>query len=95
LVGQCRTYRLAKHRKQNTSLYTSLPIPTCPWQDVSKDFVFGLPHTARKHDSIFMVVDRFSENTKNTHFILCTKTTNASKVAKLYFDEIVKLYSFP
>jgi hypothetical protein len=56
------------------------------------DFVLGLPHTAKKHDSIFVVVDHFF---KMTYFILCTKTTNASKVTKLYFDKIVKLYDLP
>jgi len=30
-----------------------------------------------------------------TYFIPCTKTTNSSRVAKLYFDEIVKLYGLP
>jgi len=30
LVGQCQTCQLAKHRKQNTGLYTPLPVPTCP-----------------------------------------------------------------
>ena len=92
LVSQCRTCQLAKHRKQNTGLYTPLPIPTCPWHDVSMDFVVGLPRTAKKHDSIFVVVDCFS---KITHFIPYTKTTDASRVAKLYFDEIVKLYGLP
>ncbi|KAG6788335.1 hypothetical protein POTOM_004399 [Populus tomentosa] len=92
LIGQCRTCQLTKHRKQITGLYTPLSIPTCSWQDVSMDFVLGLLRTAKKHDYIFVVVNRFS---KMAHFIPCTKTTNASRVAKLYFDEIVKLHDLP
>ena len=56
------------------------------------DFVCRLPRTAKKRDSFFMVVDRFS---KMDHFILFTKTTDASRVGELYFNEIVKLYDFP
>jgi len=50
--------------------------------------VLRLPFTAKKHDSIFIVVNHFSIK---THFMPCTKTKNASKVAKLYFDKIIKL----
>jgi hypothetical protein len=55
-------------------------------------FVFELSRTVKKHDSIFVVVDCFS---KMTHFIPCSKTTDASRVVKLYFHEIVKLYDLP
>jgi hypothetical protein len=53
------------------------------------DFVLRLPRTAKKHDSIFVVVDCFS---KIAYFIPCTKTINISGVTKLYFNKIFKLY---
>ena len=64
-------------------------MPSFPWEDVSLDFILGLPKTKKRHDSILVVVDRFC---KMTHFILRFKTLNASRVAVIFFDHVVKLH---
>ena len=56
------------------------------------DFVVRLPLTRRKHDSIWVVVDRL---TKLAHFLSIRIDYSLDKLAELYIKEIVWLHGIP
>jgi hypothetical protein len=56
------------------------------------DFIVGLPLTARKKDSIWVIVDRL---TKTSHFITMHTTYYIQDYAKLYVNQIVRLHRIP
>ena len=71
---------------------SDLEIPEWKWDNISMDFVTGLPITLRGHDSIRVIVDRL---TKSAHFIPINITYSILKLAEIYTKVIVKLHGVP
>ena len=69
-----------------------LPVPEWKWEVISMDFIIGLPMTWRQHDSIMVVVDRL---TKETKFIPVKSTHKTYDIEKIFMKEIFKLHKFP
>jgi hypothetical protein len=57
-VSECDTCRKVKaHYMKPGELLQLLSIPEWKWDDISLDFIMGLPLTAREFDSIWVIVD--------------------------------------
>ena len=92
-VSECDTCQRVKasHLKLASTLQP-LPIPSWKWEDISMDFIVGLPTTSQKHDSIWVIVDRL---TKSAHFIPVNTIYPSKKYAKIYLARIVCLHGVP
>ena len=56
------------------------------------DFVTYLPRTSRKHNAVWVIVDRLP---KSAHFLVVQMTFTLEEFCKLYIREIVQLHGVP
>ncbi|KAL0541388.1 hypothetical protein IC582_021430 [Cucumis melo] len=92
-VSRCLVCQQVKAPRQKPAgLLQPLSIPEWKWENVSMDFITGLPRTLRGFTVIWVVVDRL---TKSVHFVPGKSTYTASKWAQLYMSEIVRLHGVP
>ncbi|GJZ02231.1 integrase, catalytic region, zinc finger, CCHC-type containing protein [Tanacetum coccineum] len=82
----CVPHDQVKIEHQRASgLLQPLEIPMWKWDEISMDFVTGLPTTQKRHDAIWVVVDRL---TKSAHFLPIWKNYGISKLAEIFRQEI-------
>ena len=81
----------AEH-KVPSGLLQPIRIPEWKWNQITMDFVVGLPLIGRKHDLVWVVVDRL---TRSTHSLPVRTDYLLNKMAELYIKEIVRLHGIP
>ena len=92
-VNTCLTCQRVKAEHQRPSgLLQPLEIPEWKWEQITMDFVVGLPLTKGKYDAIWVIVDRL---TKSAHFIPINERYSLEKLANLYIKEIVSRHGIP
>jgi hypothetical protein len=92
-VARCDTCRRVKaiHMKTAGPLQ-SLPITTWKWEDISMDFIVGLPKIEKGFDSIWVIVDRL---TKIAHFLPVKAFYPVLTYAQVYIASILSLHGIP
>jgi hypothetical protein len=90
LCDNCQRFKV--ERQRSGGLLQPFKIPEWKWEEISMDFIVGLPKTQSGYDSIWVIVDRLS---KVAHFIPVKTTYKGSKHAELYIARIVCLHGVP
>ena len=91
-VAQCVDCQLTKYEtKKSAGLLCPLPVPQRPWEDLSLDFIMGLPPFQGK-SVILVVVDRFS---KGIHLGKLPSSHTAHMVAALFMEIVGKIHGIP
>jgi hypothetical protein len=91
-VRNCHVCQRSKDttREHHGSL-NPLHVPAPPWNDVSMDFVVGLP-LIDGYEYIWVVVDRL---TKQRHFVPCHSTIGTEGLADLFTRYLWCLHGLP
>lgn len=82
----CQTYKY--EAQSSAGLLQPLPIPNSIWEDISIDFITGLPRS-HEVDCILVVVDRLS---KFAHFIALCHPCIVRIVVEIFIREILRLH---
>jgi hypothetical protein len=85
----CQRNKATRHKKYG--LLDPLDVPNRPWEEISMDFIVGLP-VSEGHTKIWVIVDRFS---KMAHFIPLSTDTPIKEIANIFLREVWRLHGLP
>jgi hypothetical protein len=92
-VAICDTCQRVKAEHQRPAgLLQPLKILEWKWEEITMDFIVGLPRTQKGYNSIWVVVNRL---TKVAHFIPVNTTYSSARLAELYISRIICLHGVP
>jgi hypothetical protein len=92
-ISECDTCQKVKADYMKPGgLLQPLSILEWKWGDISMDFIVGLPLTARKFDSIWVIMDQLS---KSAHFIPVHTNYNVQKYVGIYIVCMLCIHGDP
>jgi len=92
-VARCDTCcRVKAVHLKPAGLLQPLPVLGFKWEEISMDFIVGLPTTQKGNNSIWVIVDSL---TKSAHFILVQTVYRSHQYTELYITHIVRLHGIP
>jgi hypothetical protein len=92
-VSECDTcQRIKASHLKSAGALQPLSIPSWKWDDISMDFIVGLPKNSRHHDSIWVIVHRL---TKVAHFLPVTPSIRLRSMQNSILTESCVCTSYP
>lgn len=92
-VTHCLTCQQVKvEHLRSAGKLQPLPVLDWKWDHIIMDLVTGLPKSSRKHDVVWVIVDRL---TKSARFIGIKTTDSLETLSQIYLMDIVRLHGVP